>query len=138
MRYYQLLYCSIFAEYDYFYDTVDYIENKKNKDKQHSTYQDSYELSYSSYDYVPSAQSMSAYISNQDGKNEEGAVDPEKGHNGHQCWRCRDVSYADCQTNGAIVNCKAEQFHCNIRENRQFGVVTKVNMGKITLVRHIS
>ena len=64
------------------------------------------------------------------GKNEEGPVDPEKGHNGHQCWQCREDNYADCQTHGKIVNCKSEQFHCNIRENRKFGVVTKVNMGR--------
>ena len=103
-----MLFLILYSNYSYF----DHFGNSKH--------------SYS-YDQFPAANPQFDLAS----KNEEGPVDPEKGHNGHQCWQCKDVNYADCQTNGKIVNCKSEQFHCNIRENRQFGLVTKVNMGTL-------
>ena len=60
------------------------------------------------------------------GRDEDGDPDPIKGHNGHQCFKCVGQTYAECQANGKIINCKNEQFLCNIRENRLFGEVVKV------------
>jgi hypothetical protein len=108
------LFISVFAQYEYFYDSSqDYL----NEDI----------FNYDDYGNKK-LKNKNKYFGQ--GKNVEGDPNPDMGHNGHQCWQCREQNYADCATNAILVNCIGEQFHCNIRENKQFGKVVKVVMGK--------
>ncbi|CAG5111091.1 Oidioi.mRNA.OKI2018_I69.chr2.g5427.t1.cds [Oikopleura dioica] len=102
--------------YDYYYDDVDEFGERKKKKKKKQ--QNKNKVNY--YEELPS------YLN---GKDEYGEIDETMGHNGHQCWKCHSASYEECVSEGYYVNCKDEQYHCDIRENRHFGNVTKVHMG---------